>query len=75
MLSRAFRNRFIELHYEDLPLLEIKTIIEEKCKLPGSYSKKIIAAMGKLQVGEVNTRVLLRAHSVERRVSTQYHRI
>ena len=50
VLSRAFRNRFIELHYEDLPLPEIRKIIEERCHLPPSYSKKIIATMEKLQV-------------------------
>jgi midasin len=30
-LSRAFRNRFVELHFDDLPSDELKTILELRC--------------------------------------------
>ena len=33
-LSRAFRNRLIELHFENLPQNELETIIGKKCHLP-----------------------------------------
>ena len=49
-LSRAFRNRFIELHYDDLPSKELVTILELKCKLPLSYARKMVAVMKDLQV-------------------------
>ena len=35
-LSRAFRNRLIELHFGNLPQNELETIIEKKCQLPKS---------------------------------------
>ena len=50
MLSRAFRNRFIELHVEDIPSDELATILQKRCKLPPSYSKKMVAVMTDLQV-------------------------
>lgn len=50
MLSRAFRNRFIELHYDDIPSGELVNILQEKCQLPSSYAKKMVAIMKDLQV-------------------------
>ena len=48
-LSRAFRNRFIELHLSNLPQNELEVIIEKKCQLPKSYSKWLIQTMIDLQ--------------------------
>ena len=48
-LSRAFRNRFIELHFDNLPQNELETIIEKKCQLPKSYAKLLIQTMIELQ--------------------------
>ncbi|UJR34182.1 hypothetical protein I4U23_021588 [Adineta vaga] len=48
-LSRAFRNRFIELHFDNLPQNELEIIIEKKCQLPKSYSKLLIQTMIDLQ--------------------------
>jgi midasin len=48
-LSRAFRNRFIELHFDNLPQNELEIIIENKCQLPKSYSKLLIETMIDLQ--------------------------
>ena len=48
-LSRAFRNRFIELHFDNLPQHELEIIIEKKCQLPKSYSKLLIQTMNDLQ--------------------------
>ena len=50
ILSRAFRNRFIELHYDDIPPGELITILKNKCQIPLSYAKKMIAVMKELQV-------------------------
>jgi len=49
-LSRAFRNRFVELHFNELPSDELSTIIEKRCKISGKASKKLIAVMQDLQV-------------------------
>ena len=50
VLSQAFRNRFIELHFDDLPAVELVTILHQKSQLPQSYAKKMVAVMKDLQV-------------------------
>ena len=50
VLSRAFRNRFMELHYDDIPTPELVTILEKRSKLPQSYAKKMVAILKDLQV-------------------------
>ncbi|KFM76668.1 Midasin, partial [Stegodyphus mimosarum] len=50
LLSRAFRNRFIELHFNEIPPSELEIILEKRCKIPLSYSKKLVAVMQELQV-------------------------
>ena len=50
VLSQAFRNRFIELHYEDIPCEELVVVLQERCKIPQSYAKKMVAVMKDLQV-------------------------
>ena len=50
MLSRAFRNRFVELHFEDIPSQELEKILQQRCQLPHSYSKKMVSVMKDLQV-------------------------
>ncbi|EDV22987.1 uncharacterized protein TRIADDRAFT_27999, partial [Trichoplax adhaerens] len=49
ILSRAFRNRFIELHYDEIPSKELITILCERCKLPESYGQKLVKVMHNLQ--------------------------
>jgi midasin len=48
-LSKAFRNRFVELHFEDIPLEELKHIISKRGHIPETYSHKLIALMKELQ--------------------------
>ncbi|KAK5645761.1 hypothetical protein RI129_004225 [Pyrocoelia pectoralis] len=50
MLSRAFRNRFVELHFNEIPSAELIDILHERCEIPLSYSKKMVAVMTDLQV-------------------------
>ena len=45
VLSRAFRNRFIELNFAQIPEDELKTILSKRCELPTSYATKIIDLM------------------------------
>lgn len=49
LLSRAFRNRFIELHFDDIPIVELEEILHRRCEMPLQYSKKIVAVMRELQ--------------------------
>jgi midasin len=49
VLSRAFRNRFIELHIDEIPENELEDILAKRCALPPSYCKKLVAVMKDLQ--------------------------
>ncbi|XP_059970578.1 midasin isoform X2 [Mesoplodon densirostris] len=49
MLSRAFRNRFVELHFDELPSSELETILHKRCSLPPSYCSKLVKVMLDLQ--------------------------
>ena len=49
VLSRAFRNRFLELHFDQLPPPELETILERRCALPKSYATKCVSVLGELQ--------------------------
>ncbi|KAL4649045.1 midasin isoform X1 [Arapaima gigas] len=49
VLSRAFRNRFVELHFDELPSKELETILHKRCNLPPSYCTKLVKVMQDLQ--------------------------
>jgi midasin len=49
MLSRAFRNRFVELHFDQIPSKELETILHERCDIPLSYARRLVAVMLELQ--------------------------
>nr|KAJ3422092.1 hypothetical protein HK105_001196 [Polyrhizophydium stewartii] len=48
-LSRAFRNRFLELHFSDIPEGELETILERRCRIAPSYAKKLVGVYKSLQ--------------------------
>ncbi len=45
VLSRAFRSRFLELHVGDLPDDELEFILQQRCALAPSYSRKLVGVM------------------------------
>lgn len=49
VLSRAFRNRFVELHFDELPSSELEAILHKRCSLPPSYCSKLVKVMLELQ--------------------------
>jgi midasin len=42
VLSRAFRNRFLELEFDDIPEDELEEILCLRCRIPPSYGAKIV---------------------------------
>ncbi|VEL21575.1 unnamed protein product [Protopolystoma xenopodis] len=50
MLSRALRNRFVELHFDPLPRFELEVILEQRCSLPASRAHRLVEVMHQLQV-------------------------
>uniref|UniRef100_A0A182WJD3 Midasin n=1 Tax=Anopheles minimus TaxID=112268 RepID=A0A182WJD3_9DIPT len=55
MLSRAFKNRFIELHFSDIPKPELEVILEKRCHIPRSYAVKMVKVMSDLQLNRRST--------------------
>lgn len=57
VLSRAFRNRFLEVHFEDVPQAELETILCQRCRIAPSYGKKIVSVFHELQKRRQSSRV------------------
>ena len=49
-LSRAFRNRFVELHFDDIPEEELEVILRERCQIAPSFCTRIVAVYKELSV-------------------------
>lgn len=55
ILSRAFRNRFVELHFDEIPPNELQIILHKRCDMPESYCKQVIDVMMELQIRRKST--------------------
>lgn len=62
MLSRAFRNRFVEVHVDEIPDDELSTIIEKRCKIPGSRARLMVEVMKELQFHRQSSKVFAGKH-------------
>ncbi|KAI3727341.1 hypothetical protein L1987_67154 [Smallanthus sonchifolius] len=62
MLSRAFRNRFVEIHVDEIPQNELITILEKRCKIAPTYAKKMIDVMKDLQLQRQSSKVFAGKH-------------
>ena len=56
-LSRAFRNRFVELHFDDIPRDELEVILRDRCRIAPSYAAKIVRVYGDLALRRSALRV------------------
>ncbi|KAF2763346.1 midasin [Pseudovirgaria hyperparasitica] len=50
VLSRAFRNRFLELHFDDIPVEELTEILHRRTHVPESWCKRIVAVYKELSL-------------------------
>ncbi|KAH0482225.1 MAG: uncharacterized protein KVP18_001115 [Porospora cf. gigantea A] len=48
VLSRALRNRFVEVHVSSKTLVELQTLLEKRCQLPTSDCKRMVAVYNEL---------------------------
>jgi len=62
ILSRAFRNRFLEVHFQDVPQQELEQIIRERCAIAPSYAQRIVAVFQELQARRQTGRVFETKH-------------
>ncbi|SCV04461.1 LAMI_0H16314g1_1 [Lachancea mirantina] len=63
ILSRAFRNRFLELHFDDIPQDELEIILKERCQIAPSYAKKIVEVYRQLSVQRSASRLFEQGNS------------
>lgn len=61
-LSRAFRNRFVEISVGDLPLHEVEEIITVSCGIAPKYSKMLVSIMREVQHRIFSTRYSFSIH-------------
>jgi midasin len=61
-LSRAFRNRFVELHFDDIPDNELEQILHERCAIPPKWATWLVNIMKELQRRRQNSRVFAGKH-------------
>ncbi|KAL8872970.1 MAG: hypothetical protein Q9174_001492, partial [Haloplaca sp. 1 TL-2023] len=57
VLSRAFRNRFLELHFDDIPEDELEIILRERSQIAPSFCAKIVAVYKKLSLHRQQSRL------------------
>ncbi|XP_045787692.1 midasin-like [Trifolium pratense] len=62
MLSRAFRNRFIEIQVGEIPDNELSKILGERCQIPLSYASKMVEVMKELRMHRQSSRVFAGKH-------------
>jgi midasin len=62
VLSRAFRNRFLEVHFEDVPQAELETILCQRCRIAPSYAQRIVSVFRELQKRRQSSRVFESKH-------------
>ncbi|KAL4081238.1 P-loop containing nucleoside triphosphate hydrolase protein [Scleroderma citrinum] len=57
VLSRAFRNRFLEAHFQDVPQAELEAILCQRCRIAPSYGQRIVSVFRELQKRRQSGRV------------------
>ncbi|RAR03021.1 midasin [Stemphylium lycopersici] len=57
VLSRAFRNRFLELHFDDIPVDELTEILHRRTMIPETWCKRIVKVYRELSTLRQENRI------------------
>ncbi|KAH8704657.1 hypothetical protein GQ44DRAFT_763966 [Phaeosphaeriaceae sp. PMI808] len=57
VMSRAFRNRFLELHFDDIPVEELTEILHRRTLIPESWCKRIVQVYQELSTLRQENRI------------------
>ncbi len=57
VLSRAFRNRFLELHFDDIPVEELTEILHRRTMIPETWCKRIVKVYRELSILRQENRI------------------
>lgn len=63
VLSRAFRNRFLELHFDDIPEDELEFILKERSQIAPSFCTRIVSVYKKLSMLRQSSRLFEQKNS------------
>lgn len=63
VLSRAFRNRFLELHFDDIPEDELEHILRERSQIAPSFCTRIVSVYRKLSLLRQSNRLFEQRNS------------
>ncbi|OJD17177.1 hypothetical protein AJ78_02721 [Emergomyces pasteurianus Ep9510] len=63
VLSRAFRNRFLELHFDDIPEDELEFILKERSQIAPSFCSRIVSVYRKLSLLRQSSRLFEQRNS------------
>ncbi|KAJ5172825.1 Midasin [Penicillium capsulatum] len=63
VLSRAFRNRFLELHFDDIPESELEFILKERSQIAPSFCTRIVSVYRKLSLLRQSNRLFEQKNS------------
>ncbi|PGH09043.1 hypothetical protein AJ79_05772 [Helicocarpus griseus UAMH5409] len=63
VLSRAFRNRFLELHFDDIPEDELEFILKERSQIAPSFCTRIVSVYRKLSLLRQSSRLFEQRNS------------
>lgn len=56
-LSRAFRNRFLEIHVDDIPEGELQEILERRTQLPATFCQNIVNVYKELSLQKQSSKL------------------
>ncbi|PWA97505.1 hypothetical protein CTI12_AA028730 [Artemisia annua] len=62
MLSRAFRNRFVEIHVDEIPQNELIKILEKRCAIDPSNAGRLVEVMKELQSHRQSSKIFSGKH-------------
>lgn len=63
VLSRAFRNRFLELHFDDIPEDELEFILRERSQIAPSFCTRIVSVYRQLSILRQSSRLFEQRNS------------
>ncbi len=62
-LSRAFRNRFLELHFDDIPEDELEFILKQRTQIAPSFCTRIVSVYKRLSMMRQSSRLFEQRNS------------
>ena len=63
ILSRAFRNRFLEIHFDNIPQEDLRVILHERCSIAPTFCSKIVDVYERLSILRQKSRLFQQKNS------------